>query len=519
MLTCVKRFVSIGFTTYFYRMQERHYKSILYFIGAVILITFGMQGYWNYKNFIAGKQQLINEVQISLDNAVDEYYTNIAEDNLLGISLGNNAFEFTTDSIDSFFDSFEYVEARPNWSGETRIKVSDSGDRKSISIFRGTDQSAIDTILGKVELNGRARSQLSQWHLNSDSMRNNLLELTSRVIFAVTEDTLNLEKMDSLITDQLKRKNIAVNHVISYSGPHGENQVYGTKSEAKNYLSTSSNSAYLPEPSKLTLDFSNITSAILAKMGVGLLFSFLFVVAILSCLLYLLKIIKHQKQLAEVKNDLISNITHEFKTPITTIGIAMEALQNYTNEDDKEKALRYSKISKEQVDKLNVMVEKILETASLNSEELQLNLQPTNLVELLQKASLKEEASAAGKHIQFKASTDEIIRDVDPFHFENAVNNIIDNAIKYGGDEISVTIEPGSESTHISISDNGSSLTEGHKKQIFEKFYRVPKGNQHDVKGFGIGLYYTKKIVEKHRGLLSVSIRPNTVFKISLPNE
>jgi len=109
---------------------------------------------------------------------------------------------------------------------------------------------------------------------------------------------------------------------------------------------------------------------------------------------------------------------------------------------------------------------------------------------------------------------------VDVFHFENAINNIIDNAIKYGGDSISVRLKQIKNTIEISISDTGNGLTKAHKDKLFEKFYRVPKGNRHDVKGFGIGLYYTKKIIEKHNGTIQLELnKNNTVFKITLPYE
>ena len=165
-----------------------------------------------------------------------------------------------------------------------------------------------------------------------------------------------------------------------------------------------------------------------------------------------------------------------------------------------------------------MMVEKLLETATLDSEKLQLNIESHNLVELLQKASQKEAFSVGGKTISFSASEEEINYPIDVFHFENAINNIVDNAIKYGGEDISVKIQKNKSAIQISIGDSGNSLTDAHKKQIFEKFYRVPKGNTHDVKGFGIGLYYSKKIIEKHRGTIGVSIRPTTQFNISLPH-
>ena len=113
----------------------------------------------------------------------------------------------------------------------------------------------------------------------------------------------------------------------------------------------------------------------------------------------------------------------------------------------------------------------------------------------------------------------EIIINADAFHFDNAINNILDNAVKYGGDKINITLEQSATEVNISILDNGTSLSAANKSKIFEKFYRVPKGNTHDVKGFGIGLYYSKKIIEKHKGKLDLDLKKDsTIFKISIPN-
>ena len=124
-----------------------------------------------------------------------------------------------------------------------------------------------------------------------------------------------------------------------------------------------------------------------------------------------------------------------------------------------------------------------------------------------------------GKRIDFHNGSDVIFANVDPFHFENAINNIIDNAVKYGGESIMIDLVQNSIATTISISDNGTSLKQINKEKLFEKFYRVPKGNTHDVKGFGIGLYYTKKIIEKHGGIILLNFKEHlTTFKISIPN-
>ena len=165
------------------------------------------------------------------------------------------------------------------------------------------------------------------------------------------------------------------------------------------------------------------------------------------------------------------------------------------------------------------MVEKLLETATLDSENLILQKESTNLVELIFKIIKKHELLTK-KNISFTTPIDSIILEIDLFHFENAISNLIDNAIKYGGDNIEINLHSVLNTLEISVTDNGYGIEKNQQERVFDKFYRVPKGNTHDVKGFGIGLYYTKKIIEKHGGQIKViSNFENTTFKLVLPNE
>ena len=220
-----------------------------------------------------------------------------------------------------------------------------------------------------------------------------------------------------------------------------------------------------------------------------------------------------------MKNDLISNITHEFKTPIATISVVLEGLRNFNVTEDKEKTKNYLNISSDQLTKLNVMVEKLLETATLDSENLELSNEPVNVISLLNTIVDNYQMQTETKTLSFDPRQEFLETRVDVFHFENAINNILDNAIKYGGNKIQVEVTQNAFSFTISISDNGNSLKKANKDQIFEKFYRVSKGNTHDIKGFGIGLYYTKKIVEKHEGTIQLELKKNhTTFKLTFPN-
>ncbi|MBQ4818503.1 HAMP domain-containing sensor histidine kinase [Aquimarina sp. MMG016] len=501
-------------------MQEKSYKNILYFITVVILTTLAIQVYWNFKNYQAGKQQLINEVQTSLDNAVDQYYINLAKKNTIG---------FATDSSNlkgflkkkSFTNFIKKVD-----SGNVDFRsftFSDSTDQSRVSIFRGVEVDSMDRI--HMHSLDTSPSKITKapfsFKIKTDSTRQKKAFelLTSKIVISITEDSLELNTLDSLLKNELNRKAIDIYHGISFSSNKGESYTFNESVIGSSTLSTKTKSSYLPRGSSLELFFTNTTLTILKKSLFGIILSFLLVSAVIGCLLFLLRTIKHQKQLAELKNDLISNITHEFKTPIATISAALEGIQIFNQDNDPEKTKKYVQMSSNQLGKLNTMVEKILETATLNSEELELNLEELNLIHLTETIANRYQTNASEKEIKFHTTHKSIWKKVDSFHFENAINNIVDNAVKYGGDTIEVSISNTSSDIVIEIKDNGTSLTRAQKDKIFEKFYRVPKGNTHDIKGFGIGLYYTKTIIEKHGGTIELVLdQGQTNFKIKLSN-
>jgi len=500
-------------------MLERHYKIILYFISTAIIATLALQVYWNYKNYQTSKQQLINEVQISLDNAVNNYYTNLAEKNMIGFSISELGNTLTKDSIEILLHEYSSPKGVSAKDPNTFIFLNESGKSEHTAVFTETDHKNVDTLLTNINLDKNVRREIIQRHFNKDSLfENNLARLTTRIIFAAKEDTLNLKQLNELVSEELERKKIVADYRILFTSEKDRITTYGASNLGTPYLKTATKSSFLPENQKIELQFTNVMGTILRKNTLSLLFSFLFVVTIIGCLLYLLKVIKHQKQLAEIKNDLISNITHEFKTPIATIGVAMEGIQSFNDSQDTEKNMRYAKISSEQVSKLNMMVERLLETATLDSENLQLQFEAVDLVNLLKTKTTTETLTDKNKTIRFQSNCNTLFHQIDLFHFENALNNIIDNAIKYGSTPIDIKLEKKDAITIISIADAGNSLTIAQKKQIFEKFYRVPTGNTHNIKGFGIGLYYSKKIIEKHHGSIQVSVKPTT-FTIKLPHD
>ena len=510
-------------------MNDKRYKWILYTIVAVIIATIGIQVYWNYKNYQTNKQQLINEVQISLDKAVDDYYTSLAEQTTMGIFLEGDqqmdvfeeggTFEKFLTQIDTITNEFKSLDSLSAQNIE------------GITVVRGFK---VDSM---TELHDKIHSPISSeaFKLKTDSIKGQNVDLklskfemlTSKVVISISNDSLNLIEVDSLLKSEFDRKKITVDYNLYYDEgkpnlKFSENMLetlYDSISKTNGFLTTTSKSTFLPKESTLGVNFTNETRLILKRILGGVLISTLLVLAVISCLFYLLKIIKHQKQLAEVKNDLISNITHEFKTPIATIGVALESINSFNAIEDKAKTKKYIKMSSEQLGKLNIMVEKLLETATLDSDNLDLNKESVDIIELLNALVSRYKIQFPEKEFNTSFKVESLLANVDIFHFENALNNILDNAVKYGGDMISIDLIPKEKSLDILISDNGNTLTKINKERVFEKFYRVPKGNTHDVKGFGIGLYYTKTIIDKHNGSITLDLNKNlTTFKITLPN-
>lgn len=514
-------------------MTAKNYLWILYAISATIIITIGVQIYWNYNNYQLNKQRVSNEIQLSIDNALEEYYAEIAKSDFLtiikpydttNIRIRNRVSEEISKFTKSLSKSKELKAINIS-----SISFEKDTIKKTDTIGSRTEEKAIDTFAAFTKFtsedsgihfeNGQPVDfQVLRGKKAFDSLK--VMKKLNTIMISMNRDTLKYDQVDSLLNIQFKQKHISPNYKVKHFKKDTLYHSFNSLLNGNDLMSVTSKSTYLKPNERIVLEFENPMKDALKLSLTGIITSLLLAIAIISCLFYLLHIIRHQKQLAEVKNDLISNITHEFKTPISTIGVALEGLKNFNALDNKAKTQNYLNISNDQLGKLTVMVEKLLETATLDSDQLELHKERINMVELIQQLVERHQVRNDGKNIIFDYVSNVISANVDPFHIENAINNIIDNAIKYGGDKIIIGIQQNLFATTIDIADTGDSLKKVNKEKIFEKFYRVPKGNMHDIKGFGIGLYYTKKIIEKHNGTIILNLNNQlTTFKISFPNE
>jgi two-component system, OmpR family, phosphate regulon sensor histidine kinase PhoR len=249
----------------------------------------------------------------------------------------------------------------------------------------------------------------------------------------------------------------------------------------------------------------------------------IFTLIIITAFFLTLRTLFVQKKLGEIKSDFINNMTHEFKTPLATISLAVDALKNEKVIGNKEKTDYFTGVIKEENKRMNKQVETILQAALLDKQEVQLNLKKLSAHELINNAlnniALPLNEREGELIIKLDAPNDMIM--ADDVHFTNFVNNLLDNALKYSKEkpQIKLTTSNTNNMLLIKIEDNGIGMNKETLSRIFEKFYRAHTGNVHDVKGFGLGLSYVKTMVNAHKGNIKAEsiLGKGSTFTISIP--
>jgi two-component system phosphate regulon sensor histidine kinase PhoR len=273
----------------------------------------------------------------------------------------------------------------------------------------------------------------------------------------------------------------------------------------------------------LIVYFPNEKQFLISQMAILLGVSLLLIVIIIFSFYYTVNTVFKQKKLSVMRNDFINNMTHEFKTPISTIALACEALKDKDIVKTESLFDNYIGIIGEENTRLKVMAEKVLQTAILEKGKLKLKLEWVNLNEIIQEVikKIKIQVESKGGHIYADIFSDDMKLKADRMHLMNVILNLIDNANKYNlvEPEILISAFEADQGVNIEIKDNGIGINKENQKKIFDKLYRVPTGDVHNFKGFGLGLTYVKAIIEKHNGSISVTSELNkgTTFKIFLP--
>lgn len=331
--------------------------------------------------------------------------------------------------------------------------------------------------------------------------------------------------LEFLLRSEFEKRSIKADFEYGVYDCHSERMIYGdyvplqtAKEKVTNKkLPTWSNFGYY-----FGVQFPNREAHLINQMGIWSFSSFVLLIVIVF-FAYTLFVILKQKRLSEIQKDFINNMTHEFKTPISTIALSTEVLKDPNIIHQPERLLNYTTIIEKENSRLKQQVERVLQMARLDKEDIGLKKEMVDVHQIIRDAIKNCSHMLHEKHgsidCVLNAARHEI--EADRLHLTNVLYNLIDNAIKYckTSPHIVIRTNDSHKNLVIEVEDNGIGITADNQKRVFQKFYRVPTGNVHDVKGFGLGLSYVKTIVEAHQGQvrLESEFGKGSIFKVSFP--
>lgn len=487
---------------------SRHYEPFLLLMAVTILVIAGFQVYWLKNNYDREKHSMQIKANVAFQETVR---------NLQAIKLKlKEPFRF--DSIHQ---------------GKMRVIVDGDLHGSDVNV-RVTPKREIVTIVDAL------RDEIK------DSLKN--AGLRSGVIVMNKNERLHYVPKDSS-PRAIERRFEGGNKILDF--------LYGVDSLQDSLQIPEITAAYqkridkeaLPIPFHVTrvdkmstnddLDFSDVTVGfanpvtyhlslgntfpyLIKRITLQILFSiFLVGVTILSFVLLYRNILKQQR-LAALKNEFIGNITHELKTPIATVGVAIEALKNFNAIRDPQRTKEYLDISSNELQRLSLLVDKVLKLSMFEKKEIELKYERIELKEVVDEVvtSMRLQIEKYNAIVNVTREGDTHL-DADRLHLLSIVFNLLDNALKYGKDKcfVQMDLKGDDQSVQLSVADNGIGIAPEYRNKVFEKFFRVPMGNTHNAKGYGLGLSYVAHVVEKHRGKISVESKPGdgTRFTITLP--
>lgn len=384
-----------------------------------------------------------------------------------------------------------------------------------------TDVNGIPVKWGTVEMKKLFKKSRYISDLMVQAFRNDL--------FLAATERIDIKLLDSILADELKKENLALNY--RFQVLDNNDSLIKKNIKLPHYIEGNLKNPYVVKlfPSDifneqiiLKVEFLDLNQFLWkglwgVMLGVVLL---ILIMVVTFSLMY--KTLISQRNLSEMKSDFISNMTHEFKTPISTIALACEALGDGDMKAEKENSAAFISMIGEENKRLENLVESILQSAVLEKGELQMQMEQieiNGLTHSLMKRTKMRVDAQGGKLIVDIAIGNCFILG-DKTHLTNVINNLIDNAIKYSKEKLEIRVLTKCEDDFIalSIEDKGIGIKKEYLSRIFDQLYRVPTGNVHNVKGFGLGLSYVKSIVELHKGEISVESQPGegSIFKIKL---
>jgi two-component system, OmpR family, phosphate regulon sensor histidine kinase PhoR len=491
-------------------MKQRNNLSlirVLMILAILAIILF--QGYWLRENYNRERKSL----ELKLDVAFKEAFFLQMFKQVQTAKQGGN--------ISLKVSQKNKTEKNKPDKADVHIQVTRPND-SSINNFKGGAKTVDDTLIFKknnevvVSVNGLSIRQSKSAEPDNFSEPDNK-GMQSIIQMFSDDDSLKeipLNLIDSSVKEDLLRHRIKISYAIERekSGKPSMNPGFGEITLG------------IKNPVTYRLRPNNAFAYLLKQIALPILFSILLLAITIAAFIVLYRSLVKQRRLAELKSEFISNITHELKTPISTVGVAIEALKNFNAMDNPARTKEYLDISAHELQRLSLLVDKVLKLSLFETKEMEMNYASVNMKEVVDEVtdSLKLQLEKRNADIEI-IHTGDLSLQADRLHLASVVFNLLDNALKYSTDspKIKIDIEGKENEVVLRIQDNGIGIPAAYKDKVFEKFFRVPHGDTHNAKGYGLGLSYVAKVIEKQGGIITVDSTPGvgSAFNITLPKQ
>jgi two-component system, OmpR family, phosphate regulon sensor histidine kinase PhoR len=486
-------------------MKRLRWLSLL--MGITILGITGFQLYWLQQNYAREEKSLTIKAQVSFRETIQ--HLQVAKLKLDGLPM---------DTLNK---------------GKVKVFMSDGDDEQVNVHFTPRDEivSTINVIREKMNDSLKKRpglkkgmiismNNITMTHGKNDSVKFNdripdpRSDHFYRLLYDVDslQDSLKIREINKAYDDALQDQKLDVPFQVTrldtseVNGPVFNEVTVG-----------------FVNPITYRLQLGNTFPYLIKRLRLPILFSLLLLGITLLSFVLLYKTLLKQQRLAELKNDFISNITHELKTPIATVGVAIEALKNFNAMQDPQRTKEYLDISSNELERLNLLVDKVLKLSMFEKKEIELKKEWFDCRKLAEEVmnSMKLQFEKYGAVARLQTEGDQFLIEADKLHITSVIYNLLDNALKYGKEKPVITVRLKSKEQHIelSVEDNGIGIPAEHKKKIFDKFYRVPTGDTHNAKGYGLGLSYVSEVLKRHHGFITVEseVGRGSIFTAYIP--
>lgn len=352
---------------------------------------------------------------------------------------------------------------------------------------------------------------------------NPIEQLSGNYYIVRTSQVLQPQTLEYFLSAEMNKRNIYTDFEYGIYDCQSQHMVYGNQvSGAAGNVSKASFPSLKEDqyyfgvlfPSRHGYIFGRIEFLMYSSGGLLLVIGFF---------VYAMLVMTRQKRLSEVQRDFINNMTHEFKTPLSTIKLSAEVIRSANEGETKERLHKYATLIEKEADRLQSHVEEVLQVALVEKNKLNLHMETHLLIDLLEEFSstASRKVREAGGEWSYVNDCPAVQVQVDALHFQNVLGNLLDNSIKYSDKSPAISLEVSTQKSAVVLSfeDNGKGIAARDVRHIFKKFYRVSSGDIQGVPGFGLGLFYVKQILKAHRGEIAVTSRPGewTVFQIKIP--